>query len=49
MVVEYFPTPLAPIRLSPIWPVPIWPGIDPRTTGADQADLVPIKDGLIPI
>lgn len=48
MVVEYFPTPLNPIRLGPD---PTWSrsGPDPGRTGADQIGLVPIQDGLIPI
>lgn len=46
MVVEYFPTPLNPIRLGPGL---AWSGPDPGRTGADQIGLVPIQDGLIPI
>lgn len=39
MVVEYFPTPLTPIRSDPFR----------GRTCADQAGLVPIKDGQAPI
>ena len=48
MVVEYFPTPLNPIRLGPglAW---FWSGPDPGRTGADQVGLVPIQEGLMPI
>lgn len=57
MVVEYFPTPLNPIRLGPglawFWSGPdlawFWSGPDPGRTGADQISLVPIQEGLMPI